>query len=287
MNVEPNNAIDSEFINIFVHDLKTPLSAIKSYLDLIEQIGGLSDQQVRFIERAMVGIERMENIVHNFLDISRLDSDVPLERAPFDLRKIIEDSVDLMSAEMMKKKIEMHTDIDPRLEDVLGDEKLFTHVVQNVIGNAIKYNKPEGKIWVTVNDERAYARVDVQDTGIGIAEDDLNKIFERFYRGKTGDASIRGNGLGLAIARLIVEKHGGHIWVTSDLKHGSTFSFTIPRDSHHGMGSNISDSSIRTALRGFSILHHESAAESLDDVDDNTQEPSERGEDSPRDEYEP
>ena len=165
-----------------------------------------------------------------------------------------------------------------------GDEDLLLHVVQNLISNAIKYNEKDGKIWVSVNDEKDYVRVDVQDSGVGIATEELEKVFGKYYRGRRSDPTIKGNGLGLAIAQMIIEKHGGHIWVNSTVNEGSTFSFTIPRDSQHGMGGNATDSGIRRALKDFTISYRESAAESMDDVDDNMQEQKQSGEDSPRDE---
>lgn len=285
MSVESNDGIDAEFINIFVHDLKTPLSAVKSYVDLIEQFGELNERQAHYAQRAMVGIARIETIVHNLLDYARISSNIPLERIPFSFHTIVEEALDLYDAAIMEKNIRLQVDVDPRLDDVIGDESLLKHVLQNLLGNAIKYNKTDGKVWLTVSDERAYVRVDIQDTGLGIAAEDIEKIFEKFYRGKT-EQRIDGNGLGLAIARIIVQKHGGHIWVTSKQNEGSTFSFTIPRDTNHGWDEQTSDSAIRRALRGFDVPHFESAAESMDDVDDDIQEITERGEDSPTDEHE-
>lgn len=285
MSEQTNNSIDNEFINIFAHDIKIPLSAVKGCLDLVEQLGELNDKQVHWLHRAMGSVTRMETIVHNLLDYSRLSEDVPLERAPFSIEKTLNSLMSMFEAQLSTKNIDIRVDIDSKLEDIVGDENLISHVLQNVLGNAIKYNDPDGKIWITVSDERAYVRVDVQDTGIGIAAEDLNKVFDKYYRGKKGDATIKGNGLGLSIARAIIEKHDGHIWVNSQLGTGSTFSFTIPRDSQHGMGNSATDSGIHRALKGFNISHRESAVEPMDDVDDDTQETMEQGEDSPQDEY--
>lgn len=285
MSEQPDNSIDNELLHIFVHDIKVPLSAIKGCMDLIEQLGELNDAQKNWLDRSMGSINRIETIVHNMLDYSRLNEDVPIDREPFDLKQLIDDVVELFATELTRKQIQIQVDVDAKLQDVLGDENLLTHVLQNVLGNAIKYNKLNGKIWVTVSEERAYVRVDIRDTGMGIAAEDQNKIFKKYYRGKIGDSTIKGNGLGLSIAQMIVEKHQGLIWVNSQLDQGSIFSFTIPRERDHGTGS-ASDSGIRTALRGFNIVHHETAYEPSDDVDDDTQETIERGEDSPKDEFE-
>jgi len=287
MNEHTDNGIDSEFINIFAHDIKSPLSAIKGCIDLVENLGELNEKQLYYIQRAFAGITRIETIVHNLLDYSRLNEGIPIEPTPFSLQKMIDDVISLFIAELTTKRIQLQVDVDPSLESVTGDESLLMHVLQNILGNAIKYNKPDGKIWITVSDERDYVRVDVQDTGIGIAVEDQNKIFDKYFRGKIGDVTIKGNGLGLSIVRMIIEKHDGLIWVESKLDEGSTFSFTIPRVSRHGMGKKVTDSGIRSAVTGFNTLHRESAVEPMDDVDDNTQEMMERGEDSPRDEYEP
>jgi two-component system, OmpR family, phosphate regulon sensor histidine kinase PhoR len=287
MSEQSDNGIDSEFIGIFAHDLISPLSAIKGCVDLIENLGDLNENQLYYVQRAFAGITRIETIVNNLLDYSRLSEGIPLDYVPFNLKNMIHDVIKFFVAELTTKKVHLQLDIDPNLEDVLGDESLLTHVVQNILGNAIKYNKLDGKIWITVSDERDYVRVDIRDTGIGIAVEDQSKVFDKYYRGKIGDGTIQGNGLGLSIVRMIVEKHEGLIWVDSQLEQGSTFSFTIPRVSRHGMGKKVTDSGIRDALTGFDVLHHESAVEPMDDVDDDTQETTEHGEDSPRDEYEP
>ena len=287
MSEQADNGIDSEFINIFAHDIKSPLSAIKGCIDLVENLGELNEKQLYYIQKAFAGITRIETIVHNLLDYSRLNEGIPIDRAPFSLQNMINDVTSLFMAELTTKQIQLQVDIDPNLEDVTGDESLLTHVVQNILGNAIKYNNPDGKIWLTVSDERDYVRIDIQDTGIGIAVEDQNKIFDKYFRGKIGDVTIKGNGLGLSIVHMIIEKHEGMIWVQSELDKGSTFSFTIPRVSRHGMGQKVTDSGIRSAITGFNSLHRESAVEPMDDVDDDTQETMERGEDSPRDEYEP
>lgn len=287
MSDKPDKSIDSEFIGLFAHDIKSPLSAIKGCIDLVGHAGELNEKQLYYMQKALVGITRIETIVHNLLDYSRLNEGIPLDYSPFSLKNMIDAVTTLFDAELTTKKVQLQIDVDPNLENVMGDENLLTHVVQNILGNAVKYNKPDGKIWITVSDERDYVRVDIQDTGIGIAVEDQNKIFDKYYRGKIGDATIQGNGLGLSIVRLIVEKHDGLIWVDSQLDQGSTFSFTIPRVSRHGMGKKATDSGIRDALTGFNVLHHESAVEPMDDVDDDTQETIEHGEDSPRDEYEP
>ena len=287
MSEQPDNGLDNELLHIFVHDIKVPLSAIKGCIDLVEQLGDVNDQQLKWINRAMGSITRIETIVHNLLDYSRLNENIPIDREPFDLKQLIDDVVMLFAAQLTTKNIKLQLDVDSELEDVIGDANLLTHVVQNIVGNAIKYNKPEGKIWITVSDESAYVRVDIQDSGMGIAAEDQNKIFNKYYRGKIGDANIKGNGLGLSIAQMIIEKHGGLIWVNSQLEKGSTFSFTIPRESDHGMGNNVTDSGIRDAIKGFDILHHETAFEPMDDVDDDTQETMEYREDSSKDEYGP
>jgi len=282
---KPESGIDSSFLSIFAHDVTGPLGAVKGAIDLVTHLGDLNEKQLHYLQRAEAGLIRIETIVNNFLDYARLSENVPLDYEAFNLSEMVEEVIDLFSAELTTKNIKLQFDVDPELDAVEGDEDLLTHVVQNLVSNAIKYNEKDGKIWVNISDERDYVRVDVQDTGIGIATEELNKIFEKYYRGRTSDVTIKGNGLGLAIAKMIIDKHGGHIWANSTVNEGSTFSFTIPRDSRHGMGSNVTDSGIQSALKGFSISYRESAAESMDDVDDNMQESKQSGEDSPRDEY--
>ncbi len=282
---KPESKIDSSFISIFAHDVTSPLGAVKQALDLVTHAGDLNEKQLDFLQRAEAGLVRIETIVNNFLDYARLSEGQELEYDPFNMKDMVEEVLDLFSPELTSKKITLQFDVDPNLDLVDGDENLLTHVVQNLVSNAIKYNKKEGKIWVNISDEVGYVRVDVQDNGIGIATEEFNKIFDKYYRGHTHDITAKGNGLGLAIAKMIVDKHGGHIWANSTVNEGSTFSFTIPRDTHHGMGSDATDSGIHSALKGFTMTYRESAAESMDDVDDDMQESKQSGEDSPRDEY--
>jgi len=284
---QSNNGIDQEFLHIFAHDIKIPLSGIKGSIEIVEKLGELNDKQLMWLQRAMGSVTRIETIVHNLLDYSRLNENIPIDREPFNMKQMVDDVVELFMADLTIKNIQLFVNIDAKLEDVIGDENLLTHVLQNIVSNAIKYNKIGGTIWITVSDERAFVRVDIQDTGIGIAAEDISKIFDRYYRGKTGDAMIKGNGLGLSIAQMIIEKHGGRIQVNSQQEHGSTFSFTLPRENHHGTGISATESVMRDELKGFSHMHRESASEAMDDVDDDTQEIIERGEDSPQDEYGP
>lgn len=283
---KPENKIDSSFISIFAHDVTSPLGAVKQALDLVTVFGELNEKQELYLQRAEAGLVRIETIVNNFLDYARLSEGQELEYDPFNIKDMVEEVIELFSAEFTSKNITLQFDVDPKLDVVDGDENLLTHVVQNLISNAIKYNrKDDARIWVNITDERDYVRVDVQDSGIGIAAEELNKIFDKYYRGRTQEVTAKGNGLGLAIAKTIIAKHGGHLWAESEVNAGSTFSFTIPRDKNHGMGSNVTDSGIQSALKGFNMSYRESAAESMDDVDDNTQELKQSGEDSPRDEY--
>ena len=170
--------------------------------------------------------------------------------------------------------IKVRMQIDNHLQPVQGNTHLLGQVINNLVGNAIKYNRDKGKVWVRATDEQAFVRLDVADTGLGILEEEQPHVFERFYRVRNEDQpKINGSGLGLAIAQAVVEKHGGKIWVESVPGEGSTFSFTLPRAGARPPNEPRYESDHESAQEGESYAAHmERASEQSDAVDDKIQE---------------
>lgn len=241
----------NDLISIVAHDLKTPLSAAKSFIDLLQQAGPLNDQQTHFSERALLSLERMERLVADLLEYARIHSDSAFELTVCDLRTLIHEALEILEETALQRQITIYLDLDNGSALVRGDARMLSQVINNLLSNAIKYNHDGGEIWVRVAETEEGVRVDVRDTGIGIALEDQPKVFERFFRSKpkSGHSSrVEGSGLGLAIVHTIIEKHGGRIWVESVKSEGSTFSFLLPlyrypRDSapFYGVGDESSD----------------------------------------------
>lgn len=221
-----------EFVANVSHELRTPLTTINSYLEALDD-GALEDPE---LARNFLGVtrnetERMIRLVNDLLQLSRLDSgQTALHREPTDLAAMLEDVVDRFSFQLRKRKIGISIHADRNLPPVSADPDQLDQVLDNLVSNAIKYTPEGGSIEITASRSgRDQVEVAVKDTGIGIPEKDLSRIFERFYRvDKARSRSMGGTGLGLSIAREIVRAHGGDIRIDSVVHQGTTVTFSLP-----------------------------------------------------------
>ena len=199
-----------------------------------EQSGPLTGDQSRFLEIIIRDTDRLDRLVGNLLDISRIDSKlIGLEQAEFDLAEAIEEVISELGSEIALKQIEIVTSTEGGSMEVYGDRSRINQIITNLLGNAVKYS-PEGTtIQVVVSSwahEDRFAQVSIRDEGPGISPEDINRLFDKFYRADNSlTRSTAGTGLGLAIAKALVELHGGEIWVESTPASGSVFSFTVPK----------------------------------------------------------
>ena len=220
---------DKDSIHTLVHEMRNPLGVVKGALEMMEAFGELNDKQKNVHTLATRNVTRMENLIHDLLELVRMDSDLTLEISAYNLADLIATTVKQQTESAAIQNIKIELEIDPQIGMIMGDERQLAYVFTNLIGNAVKYNKQDGKIWVTaklVGDEHILCQV--KDTGVGIDSISSKRVFERFYRAKNSNNVSSGNGLGLAVAKQIVQDHGGDIWVESKVGEGSTFSFTIP-----------------------------------------------------------
>jgi two-component system phosphate regulon sensor histidine kinase PhoR len=168
--------------------------------------------------------------VNNLLNISRLESSVlQLEREPVQLLDVLQQTISKLRGIAQMKNIALEVDSPTDLPSVVGDQDWLEQVVTNLVGNAIKFTRDGGRVKVSARESNGQVLVQVADTGIGIPADVLDRVFDKFYR-VADDSGERpeGTGLGLHIAKQIVELHGGRIWAESTLGQGSTFRFTLP-----------------------------------------------------------
>jgi two-component system, OmpR family, phosphate regulon sensor histidine kinase PhoR len=222
-----------EFLGNVSHELKTPIFNIQGYvLTLLD--GGLEDPTINrlYLERTEKSINRMISIVEDLESISRLESgELKLEMEDFNLQNLVEDSFEMQ--EMLARKMHITLSIaagsDKGLK-VRADKKRVVEVLNNLVVNSIKYGKKGGKTTVSMHDMGEQVLVEVTDSGIGIQEKDIARIFERFYRtDKSRSRDQGGTGLGLSIVKHIIEAHNQTISVRSNLQVGSTFSFTLQK----------------------------------------------------------
>ncbi|MBA3855431.1 MAG: hypothetical protein C0507_00855 [Cyanobacteria bacterium PR.3.49] len=223
----------AQFVQMVSHDLRTPLTSVQSYLDLLGRgvYGQLSDSGTQKLTLLNKSVDRLVNMIRDLLDIERWESGhLRIIVADTTLSAIVEPSLEAVNSHREVKKITINS---PKKDlKIRGDSERLVQVVINLLHNAIKFSPEKGKIHLTARRENGFVEIDIKDEGPGIPADQQKAIFERFKQVSEEDATVKkGTGLGLAISKAIVEAHGGTIGVTSEEGKGSTFWFKIPAES--------------------------------------------------------
>jgi two-component system phosphate regulon sensor histidine kinase PhoR len=218
-----------DFISNISHELRTPLASLRALVETLQD-GALEDPSAaqRFVGLMDVEVDQLAQMVEELLELARIESGrVPLRMVPTRVEELVGPSVERMKQQAERAEVRLVVDLPADLTPVLADCARASQVVTNLVHNAIKFTPKNGRVTVSAKEGDGEVIVSVTDTGIGIAAQDLPRIFERFYKADHA-RSGGGTGLGLAIARHIVEAHGGRIWATSIEGQGSTFSFALP-----------------------------------------------------------
>lgn len=219
----------SEFVATVSHDLRAPLTYVRGYATMIPMGGEVSPLQKKYVEKILVGIEQMTELIDDLLDLGRIEAGVGILSAPFRLDDIIAAFVDSMRPQAQAKGLTLRLNRAEDVTVVIGDASLLRRVISNLLDNAIKYTPDGGTITVGWETRGDRVLISVADSGIGVAKADQVHLFEKFSRIKRRETiNIKGSGLGLAIVKSIVEWHGGRVWVDSELGQGSTFYVEIP-----------------------------------------------------------
>jgi signal transduction histidine kinase len=223
--------LKSNLLSTVSHELRTPLTSLQMavYLLLEEKVGTLNPKQIELLVAAREDSDRLRHIIENLLDLSRIESGrVRMELQKMMPREIIFAAVDPMRAAFQDRGISFDVDVDAEVPSVWADPTRIGLVLTNLLSNALKYTPAGGNVRVEARSEEELVRFSVSDTGIGIPEPYLQHVFDRFFR-VPGQTTTGGAGLGLAIAKEIVEAHGGNIECQSCEGEGATFSFTLQR----------------------------------------------------------
>ena len=221
----------SEFLANMSHELRTPLNAIIGFSEVLtdRMFGELNEKQEEYLRDIYASGTHLLSLINDILDLSKIEAGrMELELTDFDLPTALDSALTLVRERAGRRGIRLESTIDERLGEVRADERKIRQVILNLLSNAIKFTPEGGRIEVAAVPKGGSVEVSVSDTGVGIAPEDQEAVFEEFRQVGTSAAKQEGTGLGLALCRKFVELHGGRIRVQSEVGRGSTFTFTIP-----------------------------------------------------------
>ena len=231
-NLRQLEKVRRDFVANVSHELRTPISSIKGYAETLLD-GALEDKENArdFLKIIYSDSDRLARLINDLLDLSRIESNkFEMTLKPCPLKPIVTRVTGGLQKQAQDKEITVKIEIAEDFPYILADEARIAQVLLNLIDNAIKYNQQKGIITISAKERHGFVQVDVSDTGIGISDKDLPRLFERFYRvDKARSRELGGTGLGLSIVKHIVSAHHGEVSAQSILGQGSTFSFSIPK----------------------------------------------------------
>jgi len=219
--------IRSEFIHTVSHDLRSPLTSVIGYTELIERSGALTDNQREFLKRIQESVQHITSLINDLLELGSIEAGLDTRREHVQLDGILNYTLEMLQGQIKAKHIKVQTEITPALPALRANPVRLRQVLDNVVGNAIKYSYDKGDVSISMRSEDQQIIVQVTDNGPGIPTKDQAHIFDKFYRG-SNISSHAGSGLGLAIVKSIVEAHQGRMWVESVVGKGSSFFIILP-----------------------------------------------------------
>jgi len=221
----------SEFLANMSHELRTPLNAIIGFSEVLSErmFGELNEKQEEYLKDIYASGNHLLSLINDILDLSKIEAGrMELELTAFDLPTALDNALMLVRERAGRRNITLQTSVDGQLGEVRADERKIRQVVLNLLSNAIKFTPEGGRIDVAATPRDGFVEVLVSDTGVGIAPEDQEAVFEEFRQVGTTEKKAEGTGLGLTLCRKFIELHGGRIWVKSQVGVGSTFTFMIP-----------------------------------------------------------
>jgi two-component system NtrC family sensor kinase len=227
-NLKKLDRIKTDFVHTVSHDLRSPLTAILGYVELIERAGPISDLQRDFIRRVQVSVHNITHLVDDLLDLGRIESGFDVRKENVRLDQIVHYSAESLKKQLADKGHHLQINLPKEMPAILANPVQIRQMIDHLLENAIKYTAQGGTVTVTGEVEQSQIILQFQDTGIGIPAMDLPYIFDKFYRASNASIESSGTGLGLAIVKSIVENHGGRIWVDSTVGKGTSFTIVLP-----------------------------------------------------------
>ncbi len=222
----------SEFLASMSHELRTPLNAVIGFSEVLldRMFGELNPKQDEYLQDILASGRHLLSLINDILDLAKIEAGrMELEVTDFHLPQAIDNAITLIRERAARRAITLEVDVDPRLGEIKGDERKVKQVLLNLLSNAIKFTPEGGRVKVQAALADGFTEISVIDTGVGIAPEDHEAVFEEFRQvGSDYAKKHEGTGLGLTLSRRFVELHGGKIWVKSQLGQGATFTFTLP-----------------------------------------------------------
>jgi signal transduction histidine kinase len=230
--LELANRHKSEFLTNMSHELRTPLNAVIGFSDVLKEkyFGELNAKQLEYVKDINESGQHLLSLINDILDLSKIEAGhMDLDLSRFSVPMAIDNAMVLVRERALRHQLQLRADIAPDVSDLVADERKFKQILINLLSNAVKFSYPHGWVVVIARRDTNGVMVTVKDSGMGVAPQDQAAIFEEFRQLKSSvSAKFEGTGLGLSLAKRLVELHGGRIWVESALGKGAAFSFTLP-----------------------------------------------------------
>ncbi len=218
----------SDFVHTVSHDLRSPLTALLGYAELIDRIGPLSEQQHEFLRRIEASVQHITTLVNDLLDLGRLEAGHDLRRETVWIDSVLKYTLDTFETQARDSNIKLTSVLASGIPAIRANPIRIRQMLDNLVGNAIKYTPPGGSVHVGIGTRDEQVIIEVRDTGPGIPKDEQGRIFDKFFRASNVPEGVTGTGLGLAIVKSIVDGYQGRIWVESKAGEGSSFFVVLP-----------------------------------------------------------
>ena len=218
----------SDFVHTVSHDLRSPLTSVLGYTELVGRVGELNEQQNEFLNHIRSSVESITSLVNDLLDLSRLEAGFDTRREVIRIENVLKFAMDTLEGQFRINNLTLLSDIADDLPELRGNPIRLRQLLDNLLGNAAKYSPPGSTIRLILKAEDNLIILSIADEGPGIPQSEQGRIFEKFYRASNVSEQVTGSGLGLAIVKSIVDAHQGRIWVESVVGKGSTFFVVLP-----------------------------------------------------------
>jgi len=220
--------LKNDFVHTVSHDLRSPLTAVLGYTELVERSGPLNENQQQFLQRIQNSVQQITSLINDLLDLGRLEAGFDTRRESVQLENVLKYTLDTFYAETRRKNIKLTTELGEGLPGLRANPIRIRQMLDNLVGNAIKYTPESGSVHVSILSEDRQIILCVKDSGPGVPTGEQGRIFEKFYRASNTPQGTPGSGLGLAIVKSIVDSHQGRVWIESGTGKGSSFFVVLP-----------------------------------------------------------